>query len=160
MSLPTDYQDDVLDTTQNIRRIYNIKRRSDNTPVAEGVYLEDITAYIQNGSSFASADVNRICAFINLLCTKRVYQVPSSLWVANTDASTNTKYPYKATVVTEDFTDDSTPVWQMGGLGDLPTEAEDDAIETVAEAIFASTGVTLYAEGNVTVTLNLEVMGV
>ena len=160
MRLPTNYKDDVLDTTQNTKRIYDIKKRSDNSVVQQDIYLVDKTAYTQNGDSFGSADLNQICAFINLLCTKRTYQVASSLWTANTDSATNTKYPYKATVVTNDFDDDSTPTWQMGGLGDLPTEAEDDAIETVAEAIFTSTGVTLYAEGEVTVTLNLEVMGV
>ena len=160
MRLPTNYQDDVLDTTANTKRIYDIKNKSDNSTYKADVYLSDKTTYTQRGTSFGSADLNRITAFINMLCTKRTYQVASSLWTANTDSATNTKYPYKATVVTNDFDDDSTPVWQMGGMGDLPTEAEDDAIETVAAAIFTSTGVTLYAEGEVTVTLNLEVMGV
>ena len=160
MRLPTNYQDDVLDTTQNTRRIYDLLNKADGSTFQANVYLDDKTVYTQNGSTFGATDINRICAFINLLCTKRTYSVPSNLWVANTDASTSARYPYKATVATTDFDNDSTPTWQMGGLGDLPTEAEDDAIETVAEAIFTSTGITLYAEGQVTVTLNLEVMGV
>ena len=65
MSLPINYQDDVLDTTQNTTRIYDIKRRSDNSVVAQDVYLEDKTAYNQRGSVFGATDLNNITGAVN-----------------------------------------------------------------------------------------------
>lgn len=65
MSLPTDYQDDVLDTTQNTTRIYDIKKRSDDSVVAQDVYLVDKTAYNQRGTSFGATDINNTNQAVN-----------------------------------------------------------------------------------------------
>lgn len=65
MSLPTNYQDDVLDTTQNTTRIYDIKRRSNNEVVAQDVYLVDKTAYNQQGTTFGATDINNITETLN-----------------------------------------------------------------------------------------------
>lgn len=65
MSLPTNYQDDVLDTTQNTTRIYDIKRRSNNEVVAQDVYLVDKTAYNQHGTTFGATDINNITEALN-----------------------------------------------------------------------------------------------
>lgn len=67
MSLPTTYQDDVLDTTQNDKRVYDIKSRADDSLVAGDVYLVDKTAYLQRGNSFGATDVNNITAQVNAL---------------------------------------------------------------------------------------------
>lgn len=65
MSLPVDYQDDALDTTQNTTRIYDIKKRSDNSVVAQDVYLVDKTAYSQRGTSFGATDINNTNQAVN-----------------------------------------------------------------------------------------------
>lgn len=65
MSLPVNYQDDVLDTTQNTTRIYDIKKRSDNSVVAQDVYLVDKTAYNQRGTSFGATDINNTNQAVN-----------------------------------------------------------------------------------------------
>lgn len=52
-NLRTDYKDDVLDTSVNTKRKYNMITNSDGT-----VSFEDATAYSQNGDSFGAADIN------------------------------------------------------------------------------------------------------
>lgn len=65
MSLPTDYQDDIIDTAQTTKRVYNIKKASNNSVVESGVYLEDATPYLQRGTSFGATDVNNITTAVN-----------------------------------------------------------------------------------------------
>lgn len=65
MSLPVNYQDDILDTTQNTTRVYDIKKRSNNEVVAQDVYLVDKTAYNQHGTSFGATDINNTNQAVN-----------------------------------------------------------------------------------------------
>ena len=58
--LKTDYKDDVLDTTQNTKRKYQMIDNGDGT-----VSFEDVTEYIQQGDSFGADDVNAITDAIN-----------------------------------------------------------------------------------------------
>ena len=53
----------------------------------------------------------------------------------------------------------SKPIWQMGGVGTIPTATERDSINMILEAIFDSTGIILYATDQPTVNLKLEVKG-
>lgn len=87
------------------------------------------------------------------------FNVASTAWVANSDSTTSSTYPYVATISTTYFTNDSQPIWQMNGVGTLPTDTEREAINLVMEAIFTSTGVTLYATDQPTVNLVLETGG-
>jgi len=87
------------------------------------------------------------------------FNVASTAWVANPDSTTSSTYPYVATISTTYFTDDSQPIWQMNGVGTLPTSTEREAINLVLDAIFTSTGVTLYATDQPTVDLVLETGG-
>lgn len=65
MSLPTTYQDDIIDTSQTTKRVYNIKSASDDSTVESGVYLEDVTPYTQRGTSFGATDLNNITTAVN-----------------------------------------------------------------------------------------------
>ena len=65
MSLPTNYKDDIIDTTQTTKRLYNIKNESDDSAVATRVYLEDVTPYTQHGDSFGATDINNITSAVN-----------------------------------------------------------------------------------------------
>ena len=60
MALRTDYKDDILDTSVNEKRKYNLITNSDGT-----VSLEDVTEYSQVGDSFGGADINRTNEEIN-----------------------------------------------------------------------------------------------
>lgn len=51
--LKTTYQDDVLDTSVNEKRKYNMIQNADGT-----VSFEDVTTYSQVGDSFGAADIN------------------------------------------------------------------------------------------------------
>lgn len=51
--LRTDYKDDVLDTTANTQRKYQMTTNEDGT-----VSFTDVTEYTQVGDSFGAADVN------------------------------------------------------------------------------------------------------
>lgn len=61
MSLPTNLKDDLLNTTVNTHRRYNIKKHSDDSTVQSDVYLEDITNYSQVGSEVGANIINDIC---------------------------------------------------------------------------------------------------
>lgn len=54
-NLKTDYKDDVLDTSVNTKRRYNMITNADGT-----VSFEDVTAYLQNGDIFGAADINSV----------------------------------------------------------------------------------------------------
>lgn len=58
--LKTDYKDDVLDTSKNEKRKYNIIQNEDGT-----VSLEDVTEYSQVGDSFGAADINATNKAVN-----------------------------------------------------------------------------------------------
>lgn len=89
----------------------------------------------------------------------KTYNIPVTAWVANTDATTSTDYPYITSIGTDLYTDSDKPVWQMGGVGTIPTSTERESIDMVLEAVFKDGGITLYATDQPTVALTLEVKG-
>lgn len=58
--LKTNYKDDVLDTSVNEKRKFNMIQNSDGT-----VSFEDVTEYTQTGDSFGAADINATNAAVN-----------------------------------------------------------------------------------------------
>lgn len=88
------------------------------------------------------------------------FSIAAASWQANSDSSTNTDYPYVYNVSSALFTAASTPVWQMNGVGTIPTSTERDSINMILEAVFGVSGVTLYATDQPTANLILEVKGV
>lgn len=60
VNLKTNYQDDVLDSTMNGKRRYNLINNSDGT-----VSLEDVTDYTQIGDDFSAKDLNGITEEVN-----------------------------------------------------------------------------------------------
>lgn len=60
ITLKTDYKDDVLDTSVNTQRKYQMIQNEDGT-----VSFVDVTEYSQVGDSFGSADVNAIAEAYN-----------------------------------------------------------------------------------------------
>ena len=91
--------------------------------------------------------------------TDRTFNVASTDWEANTDPTTETDYPYIAEITTSVYSNTSKPIWQMNGVGTIPTLAEQEEIGYIIEAVFSSSGITLYAIDEPTVALVLEVKG-
>lgn len=54
LDLRVDYQDDILDSSVNTKRKYNIIENADGTKS-----LEDVSVYTQNGDSFGAVDINK-----------------------------------------------------------------------------------------------------
>ena len=88
----------------------------------------------------------------------RTFNVAVSDWVANSGA-TATDYPYIAVISSQIYNDNSKPIWQMNGAGTIPTAAEREDINLVLEAVFSSSGITLYATDVPSGALVLEVKG-
>ena len=63
--LKTDYKDDVLDTTQNTKRKYQMIDNGDGT-----VSFEDVTEYLQQGDSFGADDINDTNEEVNIINDK------------------------------------------------------------------------------------------
>lgn len=69
--LKTDYKDDVLDTSANQLRKYQMITNDDGT-----VSFIDVTAYTQTGDNFGAKDINAVTSTINDVNSKLV-NVPS-----------------------------------------------------------------------------------
>ena len=54
LDLRTDYKDDILDSSVNTKRKYNIIENEDGTKS-----LEDVSVYTQEGDSFGAVDINK-----------------------------------------------------------------------------------------------------
>ena len=96
---------------------------------------------------------------VDQICTFQMFNIPASSWIPNTDSTTNSDYPYVSMIATDLYTDDDKPIWQMGGVGMIPTNIERNSIDMVLEAIFSGAGVILYATALPNVALTLEVKG-
>lgn len=66
-NLPTNYQDDILDTSQNTNRKYRMIENQDGT-----VSFEDVTEYLQNGSQLGASGINAQNTEINALNTSKI----------------------------------------------------------------------------------------
>ena len=66
-NLPVNFKDDILNTSSNSKRKYNLVYNSDGT-----VSLEDVTVYSQKGSSFGAAQVNKTNTAINNIYSQRM----------------------------------------------------------------------------------------
>ena len=64
--LKTDYKDQLLDSSANTKRVYNLVD-SDGNVVAENVSLEDVTVYSQSGDTFGATDINKTNEKVNQL---------------------------------------------------------------------------------------------
>ena len=88
-NLKTDYKDDILDSTQNLRRKFRMITNDDGT-----FSFEDVTDYLQYGDSFGALDLNAITNAIMNECLKRTDVVDNA-------ESTATDLPASANIVRE-----------------------------------------------------------
>ena len=83
--LKTDYKNDVLDTSVNSKRTFNIVDQDGNI-IYENVTLDDTTTYSQVGDSFGAGDINNTNEMINQVNSDLAKKAPTS------HASTATTY--------------------------------------------------------------------
>lgn len=102
MALKTDYKDDVLDTSVNAKRVYNLVDQSGNTVMSE-LSLEDVTVYLQKGDEFGAQEVNEL---IGRILTVSNVSVETSEWG---DSENGTDFPYYANVAIEGVTKNHVP---------------------------------------------------
>jgi hypothetical protein len=62
MALKENYKDDILDTSQNVKRKYQMENNGDGT-----VSFTDVTEYTQQGDSFGASDMNATNGKVNTL---------------------------------------------------------------------------------------------
>lgn len=60
MALKENYKDDILDTSQNVKRKYRMTENPDGT-----ISLDDETEYLQEGDSFGASDMNAVNSEVN-----------------------------------------------------------------------------------------------
>lgn len=105
--LKTDYKDDVLDTTQNTKRKYQMIDNGDGT-----VSFEDVTKYLQQGDSFGADDINDTNEEVNIIndnLSVRYNEETDYLQVKYNGVWTNAIYigkkldPTKITLTQEEF---------------------------------------------------------
>jgi hypothetical protein len=75
--LRTDYQDDVLDASENTARVYDLVDSNGNVVLA-GVHLEDKTVYTTEGDDYGAADINEQNEKINGLNADLSKKIPKS----------------------------------------------------------------------------------
>lgn len=80
--LRTDYQDDVLDASENTARVYDLVD-SDGNVVLAGVHLEDKTVYTTEGDDYGAADINTQNGKINELNADLSAENVSITWLSN-----------------------------------------------------------------------------
>jgi len=123
----------------------------------------------QNGDVWNASNMNgletRIADAFASASDVHTYTIGTT-WVANSDEGDYTKYPYKQTIATTDFSHASdagyqAPDWEtLSPSGDFLTSAEEeDDMKLCAEAKFTTTGITILAKEQTTNALTLRVRG-
>jgi len=90
--LKTNYKDDVLDTTQNTKRKYQMIDNGDGT-----VSFEDVTEYLQQGDSFGADDINDTNEEVNNINDKLTLKELASVTTASGKTFRNALLELKTT---------------------------------------------------------------
>lgn len=125
--------------------------------IAQGGALTIGTNIVRAKVGDEISNINGEIANINAINT---FNVDDTAWTSNTDPLTLTDYPYIYTISSNLFNNNSAPIWQIDGAGNIPTETERESINFILEAYFSTSGVTLYASDLPMVDLRLTVKGV
>lgn len=97
MSLRTDYKDDILDTSVNEKRKYNLITNSDGT-----VSFEDVTEYSQVGDLFGGADISRTNEEVNRISYVEVEGIllagETTITLTNDAITTESKFDFYTSI--------------------------------------------------------------
>lgn len=108
----------------------------------------------------ASSTANSALTATDALSEINSFTILTSDWIANTDVSTNTDYPFICTKNSDKFSNTSKPIYQILGAGTIPTVDELIEVGYISVVNFTSSGITLYATEKPLNTLTLVVKGV
>lgn len=165
MSLPVNYKDDLLDTTQNTHRRYAIKKTSDDSTIQADVYLEDITEYTQEGDNFGAQDLNNTNKAINDATDTHTFTITTSDWVTNDNTRNNETYTVKQVISTTTYA--NTPsdkhleyIPMSATVGAVMTNAEEEDAIKLGDIETSATNITIYAQEATENTLRIQIKGV
>ena len=113
-------------------------------------------SFSSTGTSISAATVQAALAALSVVNS---FNIATTDWVANSDVSTSTEYPYIASVSSTLYTNNSVPNWELFGASGIPSATEKEAIDLVQYANFTSSGITLYATDQPGAALVLKVKG-
>ena len=105
--LKTNYVDDVLDTSVNVKRKYNMIQNVDGT-----VSFDDVTTYTQNGDSFGAKDINDTNTAVNELNSNLTDTKNSILW-----KNSNISFSYPTTANISGIVAKSNELYVIGTFG-------------------------------------------
>lgn len=96
-NLPTNYVDDVLDTSVNPNRKFRMINNGDGT-----VSFEDVTVYSVEGSNFGATDINRTHNAFNAIRTEMDSIVGAKIIEGITPVFSNNSYTYSDDTISAD----------------------------------------------------------
>jgi len=108
----------------------------------------------------ASSTANSALTATNSLAEINSFTLLTTDWIANTDITTSTDYPFICTKNSDKFSNTSKPIYQILGSGTIPTVDELTEAGYISVVNFNSSGVTLYATEKPLNTLTLVIKGV
>lgn len=147
MALKTDYKDDVLDTSVNMVRKFNLVDTEGNI-VMENVSLQDITEYSQTGDSFGAGDINQITKQVNDLAAQVLTFTSKTVATSAWKSSSNEDFPYYADVTCSGVTTSYVPTVNFS-----LSDANSGIFSTVCES--RSDAVRIYASEKPTATVTI-----
>ena len=122
----------------------------------KGQLSEDAAGHLQN-------EIDNLNDIIESENELNVFTVQASAWETNADTASNGAFPKIATIVSDKYSNTSTPSWDMisnENENGIPNAAENESIMMIQKAYFSSNGIVLYAVDTPTVALKLRVKGV
>ena len=160
-TLPTNLVSDILDTSENTHRIYDILDENDNV-IEENVHLSEKTVYTQRGSEVTAEHLNEIGRQLN----SNTFTITTSGWVANTNTRNNETYTVMQEIATTIYANTDADaqldcVILSATADSVMTEAEkEDAYKLSSDVTIGATSITVYAEDATTNALRIRVKGV
>lgn len=128
----------------------------------ENVYAPDVINGLSSTSQNDALSANQgkvLKEMIANLSTEDTRTVEATDWASNTDSTTNTRFPYIATITTTDYPGNVPFTWHMNGAGILPTATEQESIDMIEECVISASDIKLYATDAPTVDLILAIVG-
>lgn len=164
-TLPTNLVSDILDTSENTHRVYDILDESNNV-IEENVHLSEKTVYTQRGSEVTAEHMNEIGRQLNTVNTVNDFPITTTDWVANTNTRNNETYTVMQEITTHAFDNTSADATLDGFIisatsGEVMTTAEEeDSNKICKDCVKSANGFYVYATEVTTTELRLRVKGV
>jgi hypothetical protein len=160
---PNDKFNLLVTFNNNMNKIDQaIGNQNDQIDVIEATAGTAVTTANTASTTATQANQNASQALeaTNSLAELTTFTILTTNWIANTDITTNTDYPFICVKTSDKFSNISKPIYQILGAGTIPTVDELTEAGYISVVNFTDSGVTLYATEKPVNTLTLVVKGV